>query len=100
MEYRTNERGGVLDVSMSGRLTYQDHAGFRNILTTIRASSAKTVRLGLAEVEFVDSAGLGMLLMARDAAGESGHEIRLAGPQGQVERLLRSNRFDSLFAVE
>jgi stage II sporulation protein AA (anti-sigma F factor antagonist) len=50
--------------------------------------SRSPVIVDLAGVHFMDSAGLGALLMARLRAQDAGREFRVASPQPAVERLL------------
>jgi anti-anti-sigma factor len=47
------------------------------------------IRVDLARVEFMDSAGLGVLLMARMRAREVGRRLSVVAPSPTVDRLLR-----------
>jgi HptB-dependent secretion and biofilm anti anti-sigma factor len=51
-------------------------------------------------VQEVDSAGLGMLLLARDEAKKNNRELILKGPCGQVKRMFGVTKFDTLFSIE
>jgi anti-anti-sigma factor len=50
-------------------------------------------------LEYIDSAGLGMLLLAREAAQRHGRGITLAGARDQVARVLAVSKFDQLFLL-
>lgn len=50
-------------------------------------------------LDFMDSAGLGMLLIARDTAQQMGAELELCGVRGDVERLFRITKLDGLFKM-
>lgn len=99
MQYETVDLSATFTAKLAGRVTYADHPAFRDIVTRIRASHAPSVVLDLAAVEFIDSAGLGMLLMARDAAAERKAEVAIAGAQGQVRRVILSSKFDKMFQL-
>jgi anti-anti-sigma factor len=64
------------------------------------ATASVPIVIDLAKVEFIDSAGLGMLLIARDEASKASRQLTLRGPQGQVKRMFAVTRFETLFAIE
>jgi len=53
----------------------------------------------LADVEFIDSAGLGMLLLARDEISKKSSSLTLKSPQGQVQRMFSVARFEQMFDI-
>lgn len=87
-------------VSLSGELTFTDHAAFLEITSRLFGTQSGSVVVELSKLEFIDSAGLGMLLIARDAAKNANRSMVLRGPQGQVKRMFAVTKFDSLFTVE
>lgn len=52
------------------------------------------------QVDFVDSAALGMLLLARDEAQKHDKKLIISGIQGQVKKMFTVARFDSLFSLQ
>jgi anti-anti-sigma factor len=56
--------------------------------------------IDLSKLEFIDSAGLGMLLIARDEAKKAGRNLTLRGPQGQVKRTFSATKFDTLLTIK
>ncbi len=87
-------------VSLSGELTFTDHAAFLELSARLFGTTAKSVVIDLSKLEFIDSAGLGMLLIARDEAKNKSRDLVLRGPLGQVKRMFQVTKFDSLFTVE
>jgi anti-anti-sigma factor len=87
-------------VQMTGDLTFTDHATFKAMTDRLFGGSDKSVTMDLAKLEFIDSAGLGMLLLARDVADKAGRKLVLRSPSGQVKRMFGLTKFDTLFAVE
>ena len=55
--------------------------------------------LDLANLNWIDSAGLGMLLLARDAAHKNDLKLVLRSPRGDVKSMLELGRFDTIFDV-
>jgi HptB-dependent secretion and biofilm anti anti-sigma factor len=87
-------------VSMTGEFTFADHPVFQDILTQINDGRGRSIVLDVSGLAFIDSAGLGMLILAREEARKQGSTIRLRGPRGQVKRIFAVTKFDTLFAVE
>lgn len=100
MQYESSEREGTIHVTLHGRVTYSDHPSFRNVISQVRDSAARHLVFDVSDVEFIDSAGLGMLLMVRDTASERRADVVLRGAKGQVERIFNSSQFDSLFTLQ
>ena len=91
---------GDAEVSLIGELTFSDHAAFRAMLTRAMHANDETIVLDLSRLDFVDSAGLGMLLIARDEAGKFSRSLVLSKPQKQVERVFAVTKFETLFTIE
>ena len=87
-------------ITMRGRFTFADYQAFRGLLDDIRASGARRHVLDLAEVEFIDSAAIGMLLIAAEEAKRHGGRVALRRPQGQVRRTLDTASLDTVFPID
>ena len=90
---------GDANVSFIGDFTFTDHIAFREIADRMAATN-ETVVIDLTNLEFVDSAGLGMLLIAREEAAKASRTLILRGAKGQVKRMFGLTKFDTLFTVE
>ena len=100
MQYRIENKDKTKTVFLEGTLTFTDNAAFRNIVHDLARHQGDRAVIDLGGLEFLDSAGLGMLLLARDTASE--HKIRLSlrAPGEQVSRMLDIARFHELIPVE
>lgn len=87
-------------VQMTGDLTFTDHAAFKSMTDRLFGGSGGAVTMDLTKLDFIDSAGLGMLLLAKDTADKAGLKLVLRSPAGQVKRMFGLTKFDTLFAVE
>lgn len=89
-------------VVLRGRFTFAAHAAFRDLLSleAERITGGGTLAFDLSAVEFIDSAALGMLLLAREAARQKACRIVLRGATGQVRRMLSVSKFETMFLVE
>lgn len=88
-----------LRVILHGRLTFTENEAYRRMLSAAMAelSAGDRVTLDLGPVTFIDSAGLGLLLHARDSLHHCSARVVLAGAAGQVARMLDLARFGDLF---
>jgi len=86
-------------VRISGEFTFIDHVAFKTMMGRLFEGRGSPVTIDLAKLEFIDSAGLGMLLLARDEAKKADCNLILRGPSGQVKRMFGVTKFDTLFAV-
>jgi anti-anti-sigma factor len=86
---RTHARGSTLEVIVAGNL---DMAAALKLETRVDALLAEedvqALELDLAQVEFVDSAGLGALLAVRDRAGQRGIDLAITSVSDRVRRIL------------
>jgi len=87
-------------VEFSGRLTSADLGGFRELLSQIKENKCNLILIDLKNLDWIDSAGLGMLLLARDTAAKNNLELVLRAPQGDVKSLLKLGRFETLFNLQ
>ncbi len=87
------------EASLFGKLTSADLGGFRELLTKVKESGCSVIILDLANLDWIDSAGLGMLLLAKDAAAKHDFQLILRSPKGNVKSLLQLGRFDTIFNV-
>lgn len=86
MEIQQHEEGGVLTVRFSGSLGFQDHMSFNEFMNSIK-DQKRTVSFDLTNLEMIDSAGIGMLFLAKKLVEQSHGELILKNPRGQVKRV-------------
>ncbi|WP_300544963.1 STAS domain-containing protein [Maricaulis sp.] len=100
MEYGTEIDTGRLIVTLSGILTFDDHEKFRSVVTVIADSDVDTVVVDLAALTMIDSAGIGMLLLANDRAGKQGKNLRLRGMSGHVAKVVEMSKLEQLIPID
>ena len=99
MDYQIQSSSSGLTVHLSGRLTFSENAQFRRMLLQLQDSTATAVTMDLGAVEFIDSAGLGMLLYTRDTLHQRQGVVSLSAASGQVDRMLELSRMRDLFGA-
>jgi anti-anti-sigma factor len=99
MEIAKQFQQGTLDVTLTGSFTFNDHQNYREILQKIEEGDVHKVVLHLQQVDFIDSAALGMLLLAQDAIEHHNKSLVLSGAVGQVKKMFDLARFEDLFTI-
>lgn len=100
MEYEAEQTDAEGVYRLTGRLTFNDHAKMRGLIREMQHGKAKRQTLDLGGLEFVDSAGIGMLLIAREELRNMDKEFILRGATGQVKRVFLVAQLGKLITVE
>lgn len=74
---------------LSGDLSFVDHGRFREILERMKETKSRVVVLRIGGVSSIDSAGIGMLLIAAEQAKRTKQNFSVAGANGQVDRIIQ-----------
>jgi anti-anti-sigma factor len=100
MEFKTIPNAHEKHYLLSGRFTFADNKKFNQIIELLGDGELKSITLDFADLEFIDSAGLGMLLLLRDECENRKISILLQQARGQVEQVFLLSRFDQLFTIK
>ncbi|GAA5158237.1 STAS domain-containing protein [Viridibacterium curvum] len=83
-----------------GRFDFKAHREFREAVEKLlQQSGARAVKVDMAEVSYLDSSALGMLLMLRDKAKAASRDVSLVGVSGSVRQVLDIANFSKLFSI-
>ena len=83
-------------VVMKGRLDAAQAAAAQSFLDRLQG----TVTLDLSNLEYISSAGLGVLLKTQKRLMASSGKLRLAGLKGHLREIFVYSGFDQLFEIE
>ena len=100
MSFKVSQRKSddvtVLDVS--GRIVLGEQTkDLQQTLRDLAAGGEKKLLLNLAEVTYVDSAGLGALVRSHTAVTEQEGHLKLLNVPAKVQTLLKITKLNSLF---
>jgi anti-sigma B factor antagonist len=85
-----NHSGGIATVVVSGEIDFASGPIVDNaIRDAVIADGVATVLVDLSAVRFLDSSGIGLLLMGRRLADEKAISYRVVGAHGTVQRVLQ-----------
>ena len=91
---------GILAVECNGRIVFGEEAGLlRDEVKRAIADGAKRIVLNLAEVNYIDSGGLGTLVALHTTAHNAGATIKLANLTKRVGDLLQVTKLLTVFDV-
>lgn len=96
--YHVDPMGGCAVVRAGGEIDTQTVQGFDKVVAEAAGLSPHVV-IDLAQVTFVDSSGLGALIVARNTARDRGGSMSLVSPPPVVRRLLGSTKLHDVFAI-
>ncbi len=99
MEYAKAINDSSCEIMFKGKFTFSDHQQFKPIFALLEQSGIKTLYLNFKDVEFVDSAALGILLLIRDESVRFSKQVVLQQPVGQVKKMFEISRFYDLFTI-
>ncbi|PCI62251.1 MAG: hypothetical protein COB37_07225 [Kordiimonadales bacterium] len=96
MDYRIDNNGGKATVVFTGDITFSENVSFRQLLKDISDQSVEVCNFDLSSVDMVDSAGLGMFLIAREQSETAGWKLTVSGAQGHVASMLKLTKLSDL----
>lgn len=96
MNFTTSERSQETVINLSGTLTFDDHDAFKGVVSAIEGASAGTVIMDMSGVKMIDSAGIGMLLLANDRARSAKKALKVGGAGGNVQKVIEVSRLHDL----
>ena len=83
----------------AGRLTIRDRKSVDRLSNDLTSSDRQQVVIDLSKLDYIDSAGLGILLSLREGAVGRGKRISIAGAANSVREILDIACFGSLFEI-
>lgn len=94
------EREGVVLLDLAGRLTVGDpSSALRDHIQTIHAAGKNKIILNMADVEFIDSTGLGAMVVCFTKTRNAGGALKLLRLQEKGIELLVLTKLTSVFEV-
>lgn len=99
MDYTSSTNNSTCLVELHGSFTFNDNQKFRDLINIATGAGVPSVILRFADVDFIDSAALGMLLLLHDECSKRQISVTLDQPRGQVRKMFDLSRFDQLFHI-
>jgi anti-sigma B factor antagonist len=91
---------GVTVVQINGRIELgEGSAAIRDVIRELIAKDRKKILLDLANVDYIDSSGLGSLVNALTSVRKEGGDLKLVNLTTRVNDLLQMTRLYTVFDV-
>ena len=99
MEYSVLDKGDKKHVVVYGNIVPSSRSKFLEITKEFPNTTQKHWVLEVDELEYIDSAGLGMLIEFNEKAQANGIKVALSGAHGIVKRMFELSKFDEIFEL-
>ena len=100
MDIKVTTAEPVATLSMSGRFDFGSHRSFKQAYDLLLPQKAITrLEINLADVTYMDSSALGMLLLLHERAQAEGKEIVLTRANPTIRQTLDIANFGKLFTI-
>jgi anti-sigma B factor antagonist len=99
LEIRESSREGVDILSLKGRLTVGEASAVREKCTTIAGDGRYNVLLNLEHVDYIDSTGLGAMVICFTSLKKAGGALKLVNPNKRNVELLLLTKLHTIFEV-
>lgn len=100
MEIKVTTVGSVATINMNGRFDFSAHRSFKDAYDPLLQQQGITsVEINLANVAYMDSSALGMLLLLHERAQGVGKEVVLCRASSNVMQILDIANFGKLFTI-
>lgn len=100
LEITMHSHDGMMQVELNGSFTFSHYGEFQNIFRRMEELNPKELRLSLAELAYIDSSGLGMMLLMREKCQQKGCVLQLMQPRGQVKKMFDVAQLNDVFLIE
>ena len=93
-EVRTEQRSGELVIHLVGELDLAAFDEVNELLTSAQSDGYRGVRIDLRALEFIDSTGIRLLLMAHQRAEQRGDEFCIIRGSERIQRVFALTDLD------
>ena len=101
VETKISQAGDVTVVAMSGRLLLGNALGYaENAVRRLIDGGTRKVVLDLTGLDYVDSSGLGMLILCSGNMEQAGGRLRIAGPVPSVAKVFQIAHADRVLQID
>lgn len=99
MEYSLQQDQDAIVVKMAGELTLEDEEKFRALSAETTQLPGSKCLIDLSKLEFLDSAGLGLLLVMKELCEAENKTVSLKVGGSAVREILDISEFGSLIPI-
>ncbi len=90
----------ILRIHLNGSCTFSHYNDFQKIIREVEEKRFHEVYMHLSELTYIDSSGLGMLLLMREKCQSRECGLSIVQPRGQVKKMFEIAQLGDIFRVE
>ncbi len=89
-------------IKMDNKFNFERHIEFKNITENILEKPIKTIQVDFSECSYLDSSGLGMLLILREKVKDKGIVLQLTNilKDQAIDQIIKIASFEKLFEIK
>ena len=87
----------VLEIRVSGRIDSSMYKSFTEISN--QGTGLKDAVIDMQEAEYIDSSGLGMLLLLREKMGGESASISITNANETIKKIMKIANFQTMFTI-
>jgi len=99
VQHKLRETEDEFVLQMQGKFTHRDYAGFLAIADHMVAARIQRFIFDMEQLEFIDSAGIGMMLMILDIGQRHAVEVIIRNARGAAQSIIRNAHLEDLFTL-
>jgi anti-sigma B factor antagonist len=99
LEIKASEREAIAILAMKGRLTVGEASSIRDKVTELLVQQRKNVIFDLAQVDYIDSTGLGSMVICFTTIKKAGGALKLVSLNKRNIELLLLTKLHTIFEV-
>ncbi|KAA0677512.1 STAS domain-containing protein [Roseomonas genomospecies 6] len=99
MNFQVRRSPETIEVLLSGRLEFTDHDSLPDIVDLLNGDARRFI-LDMEALDFIDSAGLGMLLILQEEAEQRNIKMIVRKLRGDVRRSFDLARIGEIVTIE
>jgi anti-sigma B factor antagonist len=99
LDIRETEREGIAILHLKGRLTVGEASSIREKVSEVLAAGGKNVIFDLGQVDYIDSTGLGSMVICYTTIKKQGGALKLVNPNKRNIELLLLTKLHTIFEV-
>ncbi|MFA6061836.1 MAG: STAS domain-containing protein [Gallionella sp.] len=100
MQINSSTAGDKVTIKLAGRFDFNDHRSIKSAYEpALQQAEVKRLEIDLADIEYLDSSALGMLMLMRERVLAAGKTVVLSKPSKTVAQILDIANFSKLFTI-
>jgi anti-anti-sigma factor len=100
MQIINTSMGDKVIIKLAGRFDFNDHRSIKAAYEpSLQQTEVKKLEIDMADIEYLDSSALGMLMLMRERVLAAGKTVVLSKPNKTVAQILDIANFGKLFTI-